>query len=156
MYNASDFYTVCFKMAKRNTACRQSGCPISFTLDVVGDKWSLLIIRDMVFLGKKYYGEFFESSEKIASNILADRLKRLEDADIVTKTLDPDNQKKYIYGITKKGIDLIPMILEIILWGGKYDPATSAPKEFIERLKKDKNAVFKEIVARLKPGSLKG
>ncbi|MBI3351688.1 MAG: helix-turn-helix transcriptional regulator [Nitrospirae bacterium] len=136
-------------MAKPKDNCRKSGCPIAFTLDVIGDKWSLLIIRDMVFLGKRYYGEFLVSDEKIASNILADRLKRLEDTSIITKTLDPDNQKKYIYELTPKGIDLVPMILEVIRWGAKYDPETAAPKEFIRKLKKDKNALTIEIIDHL-------
>lgn len=137
-------------MAKSKTDCRQSGCPIAFTLDVIGDKWSLLVIRDMVFLGKKNYGEFLESSEKIASNILSDRLKRLEEDEIITKAQDPENQKKYIYELTPKGIDLIPMILEVILWGAKHDPKTAAPKEFIRKLKKDRKAVLNEIVEGLK------
>ena len=129
---------------------RQSGCPIAFTLDILGDKWSLLIIRDMIFLGKRNYGEFLESPEKIASNILADRLKRLEEVEIISKAQDPDNQKKFIYQLTQKGIDLIPMILEVIQWGAKYDPNTAAPEEFIKKLKKDKKALLKEIVGSLK------
>ena len=136
-------------MAKPKDNCRQSGCPIAFTLDVIGDKWSRLIIRDMGFLGKRYYGEFLVSDEKIASNILADRLKRLEDTSIITKTLDPDNQKKYIYELTPKGIDLVPMILEVIRWGAKYDPETAAPKAFIRKLKKDKDALMIEIIDNL-------
>ena len=123
-------------MGKSKTDCRQSGCPISFTLDVIGDKWSLLIIRDMIFKRKKNFSEFLGSSEKIASNILTDRLKRLEEEGIITKMQDPDNLKKYIYELAPKGIDLIPMILEVILWGAKHDSNTVAPKEFIRRLKK--------------------
>jgi len=135
---------------KAKDSSRQSGCPIAFTLDILGDKWSLLIIRDIVFLGKRNYGEFLEMPEKIASNILADRLKRLEDAKILSKSQDPDNQKKFIYEMTLKGIDLIPMILEVILWGAKYDPDTAAPKEFVKKLKKDRGALLKEIITNLK------
>ncbi len=104
----------------------------------------------MLFLSKRNYGEFLESQEKIASNILADRLKRLDEAEIITKMQDPANQKKYIYKLTSKGIDLIPMILEVILWGAKHDPTTAAPKEFIRRLKKNRDAVIKEVVDGLK------
>lgn len=129
---------------------RQSGCPIAFTLDVLGDKWSLLVIRDIAFLGKKNYGEFLDSTEKIASNILADRLKRLEEAMIISKEQDPDNQKKFIYQLTQKGIDLIPMILEVIQWGAKYDPNTAAPHDFIKRLNLDKKGLLKEITEPLK------
>ncbi len=137
-------------MSRNKDSCRQSGCPIAFTLDLLGDKWSLLIIRDMIFLGKRNYGEFLNSPEKIASNILANRLKRLEDVEIVTKTQDPVNQKKYIYKLTPKGIGLIPMLLEIIQWGAKHDPETTAPKDFIKKLRKDKNALLKEIIESLK------
>ncbi len=137
-------------MTKAKDSSRQSGCPIAFTLDILGDKWSLLIIRDMVFLGKKYYGDFLESPEGIASNILADRLKRLDEQGIITKTDNPDNKKQAIYSLTEKGMDLLPMILEMILWGTKYDPETAAPPEFIHKLKKDKSAVLKEIVDGLK------
>jgi len=137
-------------MAKSKTDCRQSGCPIAFTLDVVGDKWTLLIIRDMIFEGRRYFGEFLEADEKIASNILTDRLKRLENSKIISKTQDPVHQKKYIYELTSKGVDLIPVILEIILWGAKYDPNTATPKELFQRLKKEKLKLTREVVEAVK------
>ena len=107
-------------MGKTNTDARKSGCPIAYTLDILGDKWSFLLIRDMAKFGKKYYGEFLESPEKIASNILADRLKRLEEEGIVSKSQDTENQKKFIYELTKKGNDLMPIMQQIYVWGMKY------------------------------------
>ncbi len=112
-----------------------------------------MIIRDMVFLGKRYFGEFLESSEKIASNILADRLKRLDEQEIISKKDNPHNKKQAIYSLTDKGIGLLPMILELILWGAKHDPKTAAPKEFIRKLKKDRDALLIEIVSNLKKTS---
>jgi len=137
-------------MAKSKTDCRQSGCPVAFTLDVIGDKWSLLIIRDMIFKGRRYFGEFLEASEKIATNILTDRLKKLEDWGIITKTQDPEHQKKYIYELTPKGVSLIPLILEVILWGTKNDPGTTTPKELFRRLNKDKAKFTQEIIEAVK------
>ncbi|MGE3975161.1 MAG: winged helix-turn-helix transcriptional regulator [Bdellovibrionales bacterium] len=133
-------------MAHSKTDCRLSGCPIAFTLDLIGDRWSLLIIRDMLFLGKQYYGEFLESPEKIATNILAERLKRLEDNDIISKRPDPESQKKIIYEMTKKGLALIPMILEMISWGAKHDPNTAAPPAFIRDLKRDKVKLAEDVL----------
>ena len=91
-------------MAKSKTDCRHSGCPIAFTLDTIGDKWSLLIIRDMIFRGRRYFGEFLEADEKIATNILTDRLKKLEDCGIITKTQDPEHQKKLVEAAAKEGL----------------------------------------------------
>ncbi len=137
-------------MAKSKTDCRQSGCPVAFTLDIVGDKWSLLIIRDMIFRGRRYFGEFLEADEKIATNILTDRLKKLEDCGIITKTQDPEHQKKHIYELTPKGVNLIPLILEVILWGAQNDPGTATPKELFQRLKKDKAKLTQEIISAVK------
>ena len=137
-------------MAKSKTDSRQSGCPVAFTLDIIGDKWSLLIIRDMILRGRRYFGEFLEADEKIATNILTDRLKKLEDCGIITKTQDPEHQKKHIYELTPKGISLIPVILEVILWGAKNDPDTTTPKELFQRLNKDKAKFTQEIIKAVK------
>ena len=100
----------------------RSECPISYTLDFVGDKWSLLVIRDLMFKTKISYGEFLSSSEGISTNILADRLSRLTNNGVISKTVDPDDRKRKIYALTAKGRDLGPMLVEMILWGSKHDP----------------------------------
>src|SRR5215469_15061212 len=133
-------------MGKAKSDCRQSGCPVAFALDTFGDRWSILVVRDMILVGKKYYGEFLESPEHIASNILAERLKRLEEARVITKKPDPENQKKYVYELTQKGVDLLPLVLDAVIWGSKYVPENSTPKEFLRRLKKDRDAVTQEIL----------
>jgi DNA-binding HxlR family transcriptional regulator len=137
-------------MGKAKSDCRESGCPIAFTLDTFGDKWSILVVRDMILNGKKYYGEFLESQERIASNILAERLRRLEEARVITKKPDPENQKKYVYELTQKGVDLLPLVLEAVIWGSKYLPETITPKAFLRRLKKDRGAVIQEILESLR------
>jgi len=98
----------------------RSACPIASTLDVVGDKWSLLIIRDMLVQHKKTFKQISESDEKIAPSILSARLKLLESYKLITKTKILGNKKENIYLLTEKGIDLAPIIIEISLWGDRY------------------------------------
>ena len=97
----------------------RSGCPLASTLDIVGDKWSLLIVRDMLFQGKKTFKDFSTSPEGIAPGILSSRLKWLEENELITKQKLPDNKKEIIYLLTEKGIELAPIITEIILWSDK-------------------------------------
>ncbi len=97
----------------------RSGCPIASMLDIVGDKWSLLIVRDMLLQGKRTFKDFSSSPEKIAPGILSSRLKWLEVNELITKQKLPDNQKENIYLLTEKGIELAPIITEIILWSDK-------------------------------------
>ena len=122
----------------------RSGCPISSTLDVVGDKWSLLIIRDMLVKHKKTFKEISDSYEKIAPSILSSRLKLLESYTLIFKTKVPDNKKENIYLLTEKGIRLTPIIIEFSLWGN------SNMREFneiddIESLKLDKNLIIQGV-----------
>ena len=108
--------------AKINLAFRRSSCPIANTLDLIGDKWTLLIVRDMLMRDKHRYGEFLASAEGITTNILADRLKRLEENGLVAKTPYQSNPLRYEYSLTDKGKDLAPMIQEMIRWGLKHIP----------------------------------
>lgn len=103
----------------------RSGCPINLTLEVVGDKWSLLIIRDMIFGNRRHFRELLTKSEEgIASNILADRLKTLLEQGIVTRVDDPSHKQKGIYSLTEKGIELLPVLAQMSGWGRKYLPVT--------------------------------
>jgi DNA-binding HxlR family transcriptional regulator len=128
---------------------RRSTCPISSTLDILGDKWTLLIIRDLMFKAKKTYGEFLQSEEKIATNILADRLLILEKNGIVEKRAFPGNKVKNLYRLTPKGIDLMPTLLEIILWGDKYFEIPERIHRLARDIRKNKNGAVKEIRKRL-------
>src|SRR5712671_3682863 len=102
-------------------AGQRSGCPINLTLEVVGDKWSLLIIRDMIFGNRRHFRELLTRSEEgIASNILADRLKRLVEQGIVSKAEDPTHKQKGIYSLTEQGIELLPVLAQMSVWGLKY------------------------------------
>lgn len=116
-------------MPRDSDACR-SHCPINFVLETFGDKWTLLIVRDLMFKGKQTFGEFLESDEKISTNILADRLKRLEQHEIIEKTVAPDNRSSLLYSLTSKGTDLLPIMLEITAWSAKHDALTNTPPTF--------------------------
>jgi DNA-binding HxlR family transcriptional regulator len=127
----------------------RSDCPISCSLDVFGDKWSLLIIRDVMLRGKASYSEFLESEEKIATNILANRLSVLEAEGILSKQVSPANRSKFLYSLTPKGIDLLPVVIEIMDWGAKYN-VNCPRRELGKKIKKDKAAVVKEYYQKLK------
>ncbi len=115
---------------------RRSNCPINFALESFGDMWSLLIVRDMLSRHKSTYGEFLASDEKISTNILADRLGRLEQKGIIEKKPHASDMRKDTYRLTRKGIDLAPILLEMVLWSEKHDPNTPVTREFVERVKK--------------------
>ena len=122
---------------------QRSPCPVSTSLDVLGDKWTLLILREMVFAGKSSYGQFLQSSEKIATNVLADRLALLESQGILTKTVAADKKSKYTYRLTKKGVDTVPIIVELVLWGTKHCP-TSIELSLLEELQTGKDAAVEK------------
>ena len=125
------------------------GCPIRFGMGIFGDKWTLLIVRDLMFKGKKHYGEFTDPEENISTNILADRLARLQEHGIVNKERDPDNRSKFVYSLSRKGLDLLPVMLAIIDWSEKYDDHTEVPRSFIRKLRKDPEGLKREIVSGL-------
>ena len=108
---------------------KKSSCPQYLALDVFGDKWTLLIIRDMMLQGKKYFREFLHSDERIASNILSDRLKKMEEEGLIHSKSDPDHKQKIKYLLTEKGIDLFPILLENARWSLKYKKVNSRDRE---------------------------
>jgi len=135
-------------MANKNDS-RRSACPISVALDVLGNKWTLLVIRDLVFARKRHFRDFLASPENIASNVLASRLRTLEAQGIVSRRVDPHSARKVIYELTPKGIDLVPVLLELIRWGAKYDAKTAAPEAFTRRIDRDREGLIAEIRAAL-------
>lgn len=128
---------------------RRSDCPISYALDLFGDKWTLLIIRDMLFKKKRRFGQFAESEEKISTNILADRLTRLEVEGLVTREADPENGRQVVYALTTKALDLAPMLIEMILWSAKYDPHSAADRAFIRSAKSDREQLIRDVKSRV-------
>lgn len=127
----------------------RSPCVISNSLEILGDRWTLLIIRDLSFFGKHEYKEFLASPEAIATNILADRLKKLVNAGLVNETYHPSTKTRKLYYLTQRGKDLLPILLEIIKWGEKHLPPTEIMQPLFTRINADENAFRKEIMQSL-------
>jgi DNA-binding HxlR family transcriptional regulator len=137
-------------MPKNN---KRSDCPVSCSLDVWGDKWSLLIIRDLMNAKQCTYGDFLKSPEGIATNILASRLLTLEENGVIEKLSHPDSKAKVLYKLTLKGIDLLPIMLEINLWAEKYFSIPAQQKAMLKEVKKDKAAFIKSMTKELEKQS---
>lgn len=137
-------------MKKELPTCR-SDCPISYALDVVGDRWSLIVLRDLIFVRKRYFQEFLGSPEKIASNILASRLKLLEKAGLVTRAADAANARRVVYAPTAKALDLLPVLLELLLWGTKHHARANAPESFVRRAAGDRAGLIADLRAPHEP-----
>jgi len=128
---------------------KRSDCPVSTSLDIWGDKWSLLIIRDLMFAKECTYGDFLKAPEGIATNILASRLQVLEESNIIEKLDHPESRAKVLYRLTRKGIDLLPIMIEINLWAEKYFPIPADRKAMLKEVKKDKAAFIKSMTKEL-------
>ncbi|MEI6095475.1 MAG: helix-turn-helix domain-containing protein [Gammaproteobacteria bacterium] len=128
---------------------KRSFCPLSSALDFLGDKWSLLIVRDIAFVGKSTFKEFLESDEKIATNILADRLSRLEAQGVVSKRDHPHNKVMKIYHLTQKGLDLLPILLDIVLWSDQYLEITDEGRAIAEEIRKDRQGLLDRLTKEL-------
>lgn len=130
---------------KRPAKCdRRSGCPLSIALEIFGDRWTLLILRDLVLKRFTTFKEFLESGEAIASNVLADRLQRLHEQGMITSKRSPTDARVVTYRPTSKGLDLLPAVLEMVLWSAKHEK-TAAPPKLIERMIKDRDAFIREL-----------
>lgn len=126
---------------------RRSGCPISISLEIFGDRWSLLIIRDLMFENRRSFREFSAADEGIASNVLTDRLERLETAGIIERRPDPTDGRRAIYSLTDKGFDLAPMLIEMVIWAAKYED-TDAPPAVVKAMKRDRAGFIAGLRAR--------
>lgn len=132
---------------RNRTKKRQSGCPVAFSLDTFGDRWSLLVIREIMLRGKTTYSEFQEIEEGIATNVLANRLKHLEAEGIIAKHRDPENRRSYIYSLTEKGRDLASIMIEIIQWSGRHDQRPQAMRAVVNEIRKDREGFENKIRA---------
>ena len=125
---------------------RRSVCPIATTLDLLGDKWTLLVIRDLLFLRKRRFGELLESFEGIPTNILSDRLRRLEEHGVVVKSLYSSRPQRYEYRLTAPGADLFPVLRAMAEWGLRHVPGTEAPpEEALRRLYEETRRELEEV-----------
>lgn len=139
-------------MPRTSTSTPRSGCPISIALELLGDPWSLLIVRDLMFKGRTTFGEFQDAGEGIASNVLTDRLERLLQAGIITKARDRDDGRRFAYRLTRKGIDLAPVLVELVLWSARYED-TDAPAATLKAMRHDREAVLQKVMDQWKAGA---
>lgn len=127
---------------------KRSLCPVSSALDIIGDKWSLLIVRDLVFEGKNTYGQYLRGEEGIATNILADRLEWLEQAGIIKSRPHPDGRIKETFQLTPKGADLIPLIVDLVTWSDKYLEISPQARQMAKAIRADRDAVIAMLRAK--------
>ncbi len=131
-------------MPDRPRSKRRSGCPAAVSLEVLGDRWSLLIVRDMMIRGYRSFKEFQRSGEGIATNVLANRLQKLQAAHIIAAEREPGDGRRVNYRLTGKGIDLAPVVLELLIWGARHEN-TGAPCAFIEKLQSHRKELLAEV-----------
>ena len=124
---------------------RKSDCPVHFALEVFGDTWSLLIIRDLMFKGRTTYSDFLRAEEGIATNVLADRLVRLEEDGVIEKDSIGEGRIAGRYRLTEIGIDLLPVMVDIIDWSARHDPKSAADRGFVRRLRRDRDGLLTEL-----------
>jgi DNA-binding HxlR family transcriptional regulator len=136
------------------TTQHRSLCPINLALELIGDKWSLLIIRDLMFAGKRHFRELLQSEEGISSNILAERLSKLVEAGVLSKRADPSHKQKAIYSLTPMGIDLLPALAHIGAWGRRHLPATKESGATAAALEKGGPELWKELRSDLRKAHL--
>lgn len=136
--------------AKKEIENFRSSCPVSSALDLFGDKWSLIIVRDIVYYGERTFKDFSQNTEKISSARLSDRLIKLEELGIITKNQHPTNKKVFLYDLTRKGLDLTPVIIEFVLWSAKYlkNHISEESMSLVNDLNKNKEGVIVEIYKR--------
>ncbi|MHA7058900.1 winged helix-turn-helix transcriptional regulator [Aquimarina sp. M1] len=127
---------------------RRSDCPITLSLDIFGDKWTLLILRDFIFFDNRHFNQLV-SIEGISTNILTDRLNRLLANKIINKEVDSNNRSAYIYSLTKKGLDLVPIVMDIYRWGANYTEENNANEDFKKKVDFDFDQTVEEIKERL-------
>ena len=130
-------------MAVTPASQRRSGCPVSVALEILGDRWSLLIVRDLMVRGLRTFKEFEESGEGIATNVLADRLQKLEANGIIVAEADESDGRRVNYRLTEKGIDLAPVLLELLIWSARHEE-TGAPAGVIEEMEKNREELIAE------------
>lgn len=132
-------------MTDKNTHDFLTNCPVGGAIEILGDKWSLLILRDIALKGKRTHGELLRSKEKIATNILADRLERLEASGVIVREPHPTDGRVQLFHLTEKGLGIVPILLDIIEWSAQYDPHVKLSPGLSQLLKTDRSTVIQAV-----------
>lgn len=128
----------------RRRAKRRSDCPINITLEMLGDSWSLLVVRDLLFGGARKFKDLLDASEGVATNILANRLQRLEHAGIIDRHVDSTDARSHVYLLTEKGLGLAPVLIEMVLWAARHED-TGAPPAMVEAMRKNRQQFIRGL-----------
>lgn len=134
-------------MPSRKYKVEHSGCPFAFAAEAFGDKWTILILRDVLLFGKKHFDDLLAMHEGIATNILSARLKEMESCGLLVKTEDPDNRRRFIYTPTDKALDLLPAMVAIVEWSSRYDPDTVVTPEQLASFRADPAKAIRDLRA---------
>ena len=139
---------------KKSASTLRSHCPVNFALEAIGDRWTLLILRDIVFRGKRSYGEFLRSEEGFSTNILAARLEHLLAEGILEREGHGEDGRRAIYTLTDKGLDLIPLLFEMVLWSAKHDGKSEARRipRLVELIRKDNRGISRKAADKVRTG----
>ncbi len=137
---------ICSRLIVVKRTDRKSHCPVNAALEVVGDPWSLLVVRDIVFYGKHTFGEFLASEERITTSVLADRLARLASNGILSKERDPADGRREFYSLTSRGLELIPILVELANWGVRCDPQVVENPLWTRKVATDRTGLYKLIL----------
>ncbi|MEO0424434.1 MAG: helix-turn-helix domain-containing protein [Pseudomonadota bacterium] len=128
----------------------RSSCPINHAIEILGDKWTLLVVRDMVFNHKRSFSELKAMPEGIATNILSERLVRLQRAGVIVRLADPVDGRRAEYELTKHGRRLVPVLLELMVWSGRHSSEVDVPMALVRRIEKDREGAAQEVLERLR------
>lgn len=133
-------------------AARRSDCPISYALEILGDRWSLLVLRDLLLEDRRRFKEFLGAGEGIATNVLADRLRRLERRGLLRRVADPADGRQVLYYPTEIALGLVPMLVEMVAWGSRNDPRTAVDEAFLRQFEEDREGLVESIKQRVRAG----
>ncbi|MEO1016515.1 MAG: helix-turn-helix domain-containing protein [Pseudomonadota bacterium] len=131
----------------------RSGCPISYALEIFGDRWTLIVLRDTLLRSKRRFRELLACEEGIATNVLADRLKRLEQRGLLVKERDPADARQQLYRPTELAVSLMPMLVEMTVWGAQTSPDTEFDPDFLRRFKTDRAQLITDLQERVRAES---
>jgi DNA-binding HxlR family transcriptional regulator len=139
---------------KKGKSKLRSHCPVNYALEAFGDRWALLILRDIVFRGKRTYGQFLKSEEGFASNILASRLDHLIGVGILQREGDETDGRIGIYSLTEKGLDLVPLLFEMVLWSAKHDSRSEAKRisRLVDLIRDDNRQISQKVMEQVRRG----
>lgn len=129
---------------RKRTVSRRSRCPLNIALELVGDAWSLLIVRDLMFKGRNSFNEFLEAEERIATNILSDRLAKLEANGLVEKRPHPEDARRFNYRLTERGIDLAPVLVDLMVWSARHED-TAAPAGQLDAMTRHRSKFLAQV-----------